>query len=57
MNRRNFLRNTSNAGLALTTASLGFFSETSTAENNIGLVDFDLNEITITELQKKMAAG
>ena len=57
MNRRNFLRNTSNAGLALTTASLGIFSETSAAENNIGLVDFDLNEITITELQQKMAAG
>ena len=56
MNRRNFLRNTSKASLALT-ASLGIFSETNAEQAHISLVDFDLNEITITDLQQKMIAG
>ena len=56
MNRRNFLRNTSKASIALT-ASLGIFSETNAEETHINFVDFDLNETTIDALQQKMAAG
>ncbi len=56
MNRRNFLRNTSKASLAIT-ASLGIFNEANAEETHISLIDFDLNEITITDLQQKMIAG
>ncbi len=56
MNRRNFLGNTTKASIAIT-ASLGIFGEASAEQNNIKLVDFDLNEVTITELQQQMIAG
>ena len=57
MNRRNFLRNTSNAGLTLATISLGIYNEVNAGTPNEMFVDFDLNEITITELQQKMISG
>lgn len=57
MNRRNFLKNTSGAGLTLATISLGIYNEVNASTPNEMFVDFDLNEITITELQQKMIAG
>lgn len=57
MNRRNFLKNTSGAGLTLATLSLGIYNEVNAGAPNEMFVDFDLNEITITELQQKMIAG
>ncbi len=57
MNRRNFLKNTSGAGLTLATISLGIYNEANASTPNEMFVDFDLNEITITELQQKMIAG
>ena len=57
MNRRNFLKNTSGAGITIATASLGIYNEVLAAPLNDAYVDFDLNEITIAELQQKMIAG
>ncbi len=57
MNRRNFLKNTSGAGLTLATISLGLYNEVKAEPNNNIFTDFDLNEITISELQEKMTAG
>ena len=57
MNRRNFLKNTSGAGITIATASLGIYNETMAAGTNQSFVDFDLNEITIAELQQKMISG
>ncbi len=54
MNRRNFLRNTSLAGVTLSAAALVSFDKKSHDEFND---DFDLNEITIDELQQKMQNG
>ncbi|HRO71894.1 MAG TPA: twin-arginine translocation signal domain-containing protein, partial [Chitinophagaceae bacterium] len=62
MNRRKFLKNTSATGLALTTIGIV------TSETKIGSkqkdaalagnsADFELNEMTIDELQQKMQAG
>src|SRR5688572_21855119 len=64
MNRRNFLKNGSAAGLVATT--LGFVACQSpgkpgneAAGNQTGPAadDFELNEITIDELQQKMQSG
>ena len=57
MNRRNFLKNTSGAGITIAATSLGIYNETLAAPLNEAFVDFDLNEITIAELQQKMIAG
>jgi amidase len=60
MNRRNFLKNSSVAGLSLTTLSfIGCHdSETVHPETNGAASDnFELNETTIDELQKKMQSG
>ena len=57
MNRRNFLKNTSTAGITLATASLGIYNEALAAPANEAFADFDLNEITINELQQKMIQG
>lgn len=64
MNRRKFLKNTSLAGMAIT--SLGVVSVNTTADAKdvaskegleSSLDNFTLNEITIDELQKKMQSG
>jgi amidase len=52
MNRRNFIKNTSLTGLALPTAAAASFSINKPFKEN-----FDLNEITIPELQQKMGSG
>ena len=61
MNRRNFLRNTSVAGLAATTiASTTFQATAKTTSENLEenfKDDFELNEVTIDELQQKMKDG
>ncbi|RAU82605.1 amidase [Pontibacter arcticus] len=64
MNRRNFIRNSSLAGITLTTFSLGACTTGSTEKANDQTTatsdttkDFPLNEATITELQEKMKAG
>lgn len=61
MNRRNFLRNTSVAGLAATTiASTTFQVTAKTTSENLEenfKDDFELNEVTIDELQQKMKDG
>lgn len=60
MNRRNFLKNSSLAGLSITTLSvIGCNSEEQkTKENNDAISDnFELNELTIDELQKRMQSG
>jgi amidase len=57
MNRRNFLKNTSKTSLSFTAMSLGLFNEPQDIYNAKQYVDFELNEITINELQKKMQAG
>ena len=44
MNRRNFLKNTSTAGITLATASLGIYNEALAAPANEAFADFDLNE-------------
>ena len=54
MNRRNFLKNTSGAGITIATASLGIYNEAMAAPLNEVFVDFDLNEITIAALQQKI---
>src|SRR3990170_9073650 len=64
MNRRNFLKKGSATGLVVTT--MGFVacqspvkSENQTADKDARLIadDFELNEITIDELQQKMKSG
>jgi amidase len=57
MNRRNFLKNTSKTSLSLTAMSLGLLNEPQNINNSKQYADFDLNEITINELQQKMQAG
>jgi amidase len=61
MNRRKFLMNTSVAGLAATTMAGTTFQATAkpTSENSFADFkdDFELNEITIDELQKMMKDG
>src|SRR6476646_6621002 len=60
MDRRNFIRNSSLAGLSITSLSLA--SCTSTGDKKQKPDDattdhFEWNEITIDELQKRMASG
>jgi amidase len=64
MNRRNFLKKGSAAGIAITSLGLGSCqSPEAPAKDQVDiskgqdLDDFELNEITIDELQKKMQAG
>jgi amidase len=65
MNRRNFLKNSSVAGLTLTTIGVGSCNapagtEKKTVEEITSQVfsdDFILNELTIDELQQKMQSG
>jgi amidase len=61
MNRRNFLKNSSIAGLSITTLSViscNSPQETKTKEADIATSDnFELNEVTIDELQKRMQSG
>src|SRR5690349_4089705 len=61
MNRRNFLKNSSLAGLSLTALSVTSCnnSEDKTTKENSKAPsdDFELNEITIDELQKQMQNG
>ncbi|MCY7292167.1 MAG: amidase, partial [Ferruginibacter sp.] len=57
MNRRNFLKNTSKTSLSLTAVSLGLFKEQELINNAMLYADFDLNEITVDELQQKMQTG
>ena len=57
MKRRNFIKNTSVAGLSLTALSFASCNTTATtSENNeIAVEDkFQLNEVTIDELQNKI---
>ena len=63
MNRRNFLRNSSLAGITFSASGLQAFgknninnNENNQAKNNFA-DHFSLNEITISELQKKMQSG
>ncbi len=57
MNRRKFLRSSSLAGAAISSAPIISFSnkKTNSMFNNVD--DFDLNEITIDELQQQMQSG
>src|SRR5262245_32160298 len=65
MNRRNFLKNSSVAGLSITSIAVASFNENiQTKVNSKDSVtalqpqdDFSLNEVTIDELQQKMQAG
>ncbi len=65
MNRRNFIKNSSGAGLSMTTLALlttsvaeGMHTLNLPAKNEAGYSDdFILNEISIDELQRKMASG
>jgi amidase len=62
MNRRKFLRNTALAGFTLSTLSFGACQtgilSLGRKKNGLHGVDsFELNELTIQELQKKMASG
>ena len=62
MNRRNFLRNTSFAGISLTTLSIvscnNSEEQKTEVKNNVTADDnFEWNEITIDELQKQMQSG
>ena len=57
MNRRNFLKDTSKTSLSLTAFSLGLFKDQQEIKNTMLYADFDLNEITIDELQQKMQTG
>jgi amidase len=61
MNRRNFLKNSSLAGLSITTlsaATCNLSREQKTKENSKPASDnFELNEATIDELQKRMQSG
>lgn len=63
MNRRNFLRNASLAGLTLPAFTLGSCQRTTSPPNNSNTNtanqtnEFELNELTITDLQQKMQSG
>lgn len=62
MNRRNFLRNTSFAGISFTTLSIvscnNSEEQKTELKNNVTADDnFEWNEITIDELQKQMQSG
>jgi amidase len=61
MDRRNFLKNSSLAGLSLTALSVAGCNNSEkqkTKENKLASSDdFELNEITIDELQKRMQSG
>lgn len=62
MNRRNFLRNTSFAGISLTTLSIvscnNSEEQKTEVKNNVTADDnFEWSEITIDELQKQMQSG
>ncbi len=57
MKRRNFLKNSSIASLSLTAISLGFNNEIFAIQSNLSTDDFDLNEVTIDELQQRMQFG
>jgi amidase len=61
MDRRNFLKNSSLAGLSITTLSaIGCNSqETKTKESHttVDSDNFELNEVTVDELQKRMQTG
>jgi len=61
MDRRNFLKNSSLAGLSLTTVAIAGCEnsqESKIKSNNTDTSDnFELNEVTIDELQKRMQSG
>jgi amidase len=63
MNRRNFLKSGSLAGITLSATAIGFLPETGkdkkqVGKNGLGLdTGFPLNEITISGLQEKMQNG
>jgi len=61
MDRRNFLRNTSLAGLSVTALSIAGCNNSeeqkSNESNNATSDNFELNEVTIDELQKRMQSG
>lgn len=64
MNRRNFLKKGSVAGLAATTLAIGScqspvagVSKDTTSDDTAAATDFELNEATIDELQQKMRSG
>lgn len=64
INRRNFLKRSSVAGIAITSWGLGSCQSPDTPAKEqtdtikaAAMDDFELNEITIDELQKKMQAG
>ncbi|WP_316829777.1 amidase [Pedobacter aquatilis] len=59
MNRRNFLKNSSTTGLGLAIGIPASAAVISTVSNDVSSFndDFELNEITITELQKRMQSG
>ena len=63
MNRRNFLKNSSATGLAITTIGLASCQAGDSTNGKTGgmshedYVNFELNELTIDELQKKMQSG
>lgn len=56
MNRRKFLRNSSLFGVAASVTVVSSFTTAENVENNFN-DDFDLNEITIDQLQQKMKSG
>lgn len=62
MNRRNFLRNSSLTGLSITAISLGACQDSpkipaTTKAEEVPGDDFELNELTIDDLQEKMKKG
>jgi amidase len=59
MNRRNFLKNSSLAGLSIATVQLGSCNDSSKTalDQNDASSSFELNEITIDALQQKMQSG
>src|SRR4051812_7831500 len=59
MNRRNFLKNSSLAGLSIATVQLGACNDSSKTASgqNDSNDSFELNEITIDALQQKMQSG
>ena len=63
MNRRNFLRNSSLAGITLSTSGIGLLQKTGNGIEELGKAGlgtdtgFPLNEVTISELQEKMKTG
>jgi amidase len=57
MDRRKFLRSGSLAGAAISATAITSFGSTSSTDLDKPGDDFDLNEITIDELQQKMQAG